>query len=360
MIYTLNTRSNVQLEVVRDLFDMDSQDMFCLINKECDEMVSILESKGILYEKLRGVLTPPHKSNRKEFVFCFDSEKVKSSWYGNVIMKEILPLINKQRNHAILQGDFCVPIEYNEVAFYCLKETLILSDELTSGYCGQYFLVYINNLTQEEIDILLKGLVLFKGFVGYADMTYSNSLKDIIAYYLGQSCLQLKQKMLLFHEDDRSNEEDVNLIGYPYKEYGFEYQSIQEYYYSFFLEYKIESRRVDKSDLLFSLNAISNRPEPFDDYEILVDSSKFEYIKKKNVSSIEASGIDKMTEDGFKEFLQEQIKYSYLYNLEINKFNIAKFNTIIQKKTSENKVIRFLASFEYKGSETQLRLLNFF
>ena len=106
MIYTLNTRSDVRLEVTRDLLNLDSNEMFNLINNEWNEMISILGMKGISYKKLRGVLTPPHKSNRKEFVFCFDSEKIESSWYGNVVMKRMFSLISKKRNHAIFRAIF--------------------------------------------------------------------------------------------------------------------------------------------------------------------------------------------------------------------------------------------------------------
>lgn len=125
-------------------------------------------------------------------------------------------------------------------------------------------------------------------------MTYSNNFKDIIAYYLNQSFLQIGSKIFLLHEDDKNNEENVNLIGYPYEDFGFEIYSIQEYYYSFFLEYKIESRMVNKSDLIFSLNVLSEITENIDDYQIIIDDSKFEYIKQKNVFLIKTSNINEM------------------------------------------------------------------
>lgn len=125
-------------------------------------------------------------------------------------------------------------------------------------------------------------------------MTYSNNFKDIIAYYLNQSFLQIGSKIFLLHEDDKNNEENVNLIGYPYEDFGFEIYSIQEYYYSFFLEYKIESRMVNKSDLIFSLNVLSEIAENIDDYQIIIDDSKFEYIKQKNVFLIKTSNINEM------------------------------------------------------------------
>lgn len=140
MIYTLNSRSNIRLDMMKRTFHLKTHEIFHLINDEWNEMVLILKRKGIKYTDLKSVLTPPHKSNRKEFVFYFDSEKISSCWYGNEIIKIILPLINKKRTHAILQGNFCVSAVYNSVGFNYIKEKLITIDKLSSGYWGTIYL----------------------------------------------------------------------------------------------------------------------------------------------------------------------------------------------------------------------------
>lgn len=135
---------------------------------------------------------------------------------------------------------------------------------------------------------------------------------------------------------------------------------MQSYYYISYLEYKIESRMVDKADLLFSLNAISDRPENYEKYKIIVEPEKFEYIKGKNRALIDAIGIDKMQLQEFVCFLSKKIEYGYIYNLEINEYQVAKFNTMIECITKEKEIVRVLAAFAYNTDEKILRLLNLF
>lgn len=360
MIYTLNARDNIKLQLFKQALELSTKEILGLINEDFNVTESVLSEKGILYKDLRNVLTPPHKSNRREIVLCFDSGRTENSWYGNAIMKRILPNINKKRNHAIFQGDFCVAEAMNAYAFSCLYKNIALIRTLSTPYCSQYFLVYINNAIDKEIETLIESMKSFDAFVGYGDMTYANPLKDLIAYYLTQYCLQIGNKILLPHEDDRSNNENINLIGYDYEKFGFTYFSMQSYYYISYLEYKIESRMVDKADLLFSLNAISDRPENYEKYKIIVEPEKFEYIKGKNRALIDAIGIDKMQLQEFVCFLSKKIEYGYIYNLEINEYQVAKFNTMIECITKEKEIVRVLAAFAYNTDEKILRLLNLF
>lgn len=360
MIYTLNARDNIKLQMMKQAFELNSKEIMKLINSDFEKTKSVLSDKGISYEELGSVLTPPHKSNRKEIVLCFDTSIIADCWYGNDIIKNILPYISKKRCHALFQGDFCVNSKINQYAFGCLRENISLIRNFSTSYCPQYFLVYINNVIEEEIACLVKGLESYEAFIGYGNMTYSNSLKDLLAYYLGQFCIQIKDKILLSHEDDRSNNEDINLIGYNYKKFGFSYFSIQSYYYMNYLEYKIESQIVDKADLIFSLNAISDTPEEYEAYHIIVDENKFEYIKNKNIALMKLTGIGKMQLEEFVLFLEEKIKQGYIYNLEINTYQVTKFNTKIECRTSSGETGRILASFEYNTTNKNLRLLNLF
>ena len=360
MIYILNARDNVKLQIFKQALKLGTKEILELINEDFKVTESVLSKKGILYKDLRNVLTPPHKSNRREIVLCFDSGRIENSWYGNLIMKQILPNINKKRNHAIFQGDFCVTETINSYAFSCLYENISVIRTLLTSCCAQYFLVYINNTTDKEIETLVESMKSFEGFVGYGDMTCANPLKDLISYFLTQCCLQVGNKILLSHEDDRSNNENINLIGYNYEMYGFTYLSIQSYYYVSYLEYKIESRMVDIADLLFSLNAISDKPESYEKYNIIVEPEKFEYIKSKNQALIKATEIDKMQLKEFVYFLSKKIELGYIYNLEINEYQVAKFNTMIECVTNENEIMRVLVSFAYNTDEKTLRLLNLF
>ena len=213
-IYTLNARTSIYFNLMNAVFNMSGKEMLDLINNEYALMVKILHDKGIEYKDLRCILEPPHKANKREYLFCFDAEQSDSGWYSNEIMNEILPLLDKKRKHAVLHGDYCVERQYNEYAFTVLQKNLELVKELPGRDCRRYYFVYINNMTEDELKVFVKCLGLYKGFIGYGDMTYANELKDYLAYCLGGAFLQINGKILLSHEDDVDNAENRNTIGF--------------------------------------------------------------------------------------------------------------------------------------------------
>ena len=102
-IFTLDARGNVMLEVIKDYFKLDN----CVMHKEIKNMhldvQNILEDKGIEYIKLKKALVP--SIDRNEAGFIFDSNLIESSWYGNVVEKAILPLLDIRTTQSVLCGD---------------------------------------------------------------------------------------------------------------------------------------------------------------------------------------------------------------------------------------------------------------
>ncbi len=270
MIYTVNARSNIKWDVMKRYFNSDKIEIMKVINSEFEKTIEILNEKKIKYQSLKNILIPDHKGNKKEVVFCFDSSKIDSSWYGGVVFSQIIPLLDKKRKHAIFHGDFLTIGLSENFAYIMFAENIIQLNPTNYIYSGQYFMVYITNLTEEEMEAIIGGLREYPWFTGYGDMTYANTLKDTLAYCLGQNCLQNKDIVIMSHEDDREDTENMNLTGYPFEKSGFKIISLKQYYYISFLEYKIESRAVDKSDLLFCLNTISDNAVDYEEFDIIV------------------------------------------------------------------------------------------
>ena len=361
MIYTVNARSNIKWDVMKKHFGFNKTEIMDIINLEFKKTIEILEEKKIKYQSLKSILTPDYKRNKKEVVFCFDSSKIDTSWYGGVVFSHLIPLLDKKHKHAILHGDFLSMGLPESFSYKTIFENIIQLNPTNYIYSGQYFMVYITNLSEGEIKTFIKELKKYPWFTGYGDMTYSNTLKDFLAYCLGQNCLQNNNIVIMSHEDDREDTENINLIGYPFEKNGFQIISLKQYYYLSFLEYKIESRVVDKSDLLFCLNVISDNAIDYEKFDIIVQPEKYEYVKKKNIGAMEKVGIKDMKLDKFTSLLRDKLRESYIYNLEINDYNIAKFNTNIEIDgiVSYGKV-KLLASFDYNTEKQQLRLLNLF
>ncbi len=76
---------------------------------------------------------------------------------------------------------------------------------------------------------------------------------------------------------------------------------------------------------------------------------------------MQKTGIKDMEVDKFISLLRDKLYESYIYNLEINDYNVAKFNTNIEiDAIDSDEKVKLLASFEYSTGKKQLRLLNLF
>ena len=58
MIYTLNARDNIKLQLFKRALELSTKEILGLINEDFNVTESVLSEKGILYKDLRNVLTP--------------------------------------------------------------------------------------------------------------------------------------------------------------------------------------------------------------------------------------------------------------------------------------------------------------
>ena len=80
MIYTLNARDNVLMDVMKDIFKAKPIQLQMIIGDGFDHLKNVLNSNGIKYEGLRGALTP--SKDRRELLLVFDTKKIDNSFYG--------------------------------------------------------------------------------------------------------------------------------------------------------------------------------------------------------------------------------------------------------------------------------------
>ncbi|MDR0300101.1 MAG: hypothetical protein LBI13_08535 [Streptococcaceae bacterium] len=361
-IHTINARDFIAFLAFSDFFHWNSFKKFEVLNHEVEELRKLLKSKQISYDDLKTVLTPSLK--KREIALFFDTFQIKETFYGGVIFNHVLPLLDKVKTHAIFSGDLIFPgIERkmdNEIFIKLIRNINVLHFPI-SEYASQYFAVYLNNIDENEINKIVEGLREHVWFLGFADVTQFCFVKELVAHSIGQTALKFKNKVIVPQMEDEIDANDLTM--YPFSKYGFEVVGINEWYYGLFLEYKIETEIVDEVDLLLSLNALNENPIPLDQFKILVEPEKFEYItknEKHNLNIIRKVGIDQMSIYDFESLMFEKLKVSYIFNLEVNQF-IAKFNTKFELNNKyKSGVSNLIASFEYNFKDNILRLITMY
>jgi hypothetical protein len=143
-VHTINARDHLMLEVVRDHFKISPERMFREIQAMLIETEIILTSKGIRYADLRTALVP--QPDRREIALVFDTLGMRESWYGLPIHKAIIPLFTKESNHTVLEGDYIGNGDQNSL-FEMFEEGLQAAKDIGYRHSSQFYVVYINNLT---------------------------------------------------------------------------------------------------------------------------------------------------------------------------------------------------------------------
>lgn len=276
-----------------------------------------------------------------------------------------MPLFDINSNNSVLAGDYGTATRNNEeLLAKAFIEAVVPVRDVAYRHSGQFYIIYINNLTDEMVSRFELGLRSFAGYVGLANMTYGSLFKFLLSTMLANALLKHGRTIIQGHEDDRDNSENVNMICWPFTNYGYRCISLASYLQGPLLTYKIERPVFDRNDTdtELSLNSVSTTPLPLDDFLIEVDERKAAYVRDHNPSGIARAGLAQADEDEFRQVISAKIKASYIYDLKyLSDHDVTKFNIVLElpAMTAEAPV-RFLAGLEYKPEDKVLRLITLF
>jgi hypothetical protein len=350
------------LEVIQQYFKLTPEHMFREIQGLRQAAENALKLKGISYDALKTALVPDRQ--RREIALVFDSMSIESESYGYDVFERLIPLLDKNSNHSILVGDYLDLPGQMEKLVSAFEEAVKLRRSVKFCHPTQFYIVYINNMTDLMVQNLEEGLKEYSAYVGIADMAYMSRFKIYLSTMLVNLCIKHGRIILQGHEPDRDNAEDVNMCGYPFEENGFVCRSINGDVMGVVLSYKIERPVFPgfETDTHFGLNAVSTTPLPLNDFAIQVEEAKLEYLKREKAGSMSRAGLASVDSAQLAALIRAKIQHSYIYNLSFNdEHNVIKFNVIVEipgGKTSER--TRLLAALEYQPEKKLLRLITLY
>jgi hypothetical protein len=350
------------LEVMRDYFSLTPEHMFHQIQGMRHSAEEVLKNKGINYDLLKPALVP--SQTRREIALVFDTMSIDVSWYGLEVMSHVIPLFERESTFSVLVGDYLTQPGQEEQLFYAFEKAVVPRRDITFRHPTQFFVVYINHLTDAMVKRFDEGLREYHAYVGLADMTYTSAFKIYLSTMLINSFLKHRNIVIQGHEPDRDPDEDVNMCGYPFEENGYLCRSISDDLMGVLLSYKIERPVFPgfEVDTEFALNAVSVTPMPLEDFEIEVAAAKLKYLKTHKAGSIKRAGLQAITIAQLAALVQEKISASYIYNLRLDQtHNTTKFNIIVELPPERSRpATRLLAALEYEPDRKTLRLITLF
>lgn len=360
-IFTLNARGNVFLEVVSAEFKISQPRMMAEIQAMFRSTVRDLGKKGVEYAKLKTALIP--SLDRHEAGFIFDSTAIESGSYGSEVISHILPLLDARSTQSVLVGDLIASNDMQEFVFGLLQHWLVTVRSFEYKHSVLLYCVYITNLTETSLKRIHEGLHSFNAYVGFIPTTYSSPAKTYLSTTLVNLFVKRERMILLAHEDDRSNDENINITHYAFEEAGYQLRSMQQHDFSHFLSYKIERATFHgfESDTHFSLNAIAENVSALSGLDVLIEDAKYEYLLK--AGKLIKGELTQASKAKLADMIRSKVEANYIYNLRyMRDHNVRSINVVLEiPRLSKGEFpARMNVSLEYRPDDRLLRLITLY
>lgn len=358
VIYTIDAREHGFLEGMSAHYKWTTSQIYRQINLLAAGTIETLKQKGINYIDLKNALIP--HSNRKEIAFVFDSTLIDSSWYGYEVAKIITPLLDKNSTNSILLGDYIGDYTHARMYKELFLKFITAHKSITYKTHELFYLIYINNLSEDHFNILHNGLQEMNAYIGFFNLTYSSPIKTVISSVLVRAIL--KYKATIINPTEASIDE--NLTCFPFEENGYRVVGIDDLSYGMFLSYKIEREVFPgfEADHNFSINALSGDVLDLSTLQLVIAENKLKYLRQVKAGSMEMAGLEELTAGELSKMIKRKLKDNYLFNLSfIADHETMKFNILIEVPRSDrDKPIKLIVALEYVPSNGILRLITMF
>lgn len=360
-IFTFDSRDNFSWNVIKDYFSLDNKQMHNEIKTAFEDLIAILTKNKINYEELRSILTP--SQDKQEICFIYDSLKtINSACYGYEILQGLLPELLECEKLSVFYGDIITNGRESNIQIkHFLQEKLPEFDFSNFQLSNQYFVVYVNNLSKNDLVRINLAQEKCPSYVGYIDMTFPNYLKDILSVCIGVGFIKIKNKICIpTPEDDLTNPQGYVCCTFDENKYTL--IGIDDLLFDSFLSYKIQRSfyKHDETDQLFGLAAVCDTPDILSGYTITLADEKFKYISEEKGGSLKITGLDELSKDDFIKVINYLINTNYIFDIELNEqFNCLKFATMIAVKNGDF-CRNYKVVFEVIRDKKELRIITFY
>lgn len=357
VIFSLESRSNVLLEVITDHYGLSDSGVFVEIQSAASHLRKLLAAKDIKYSDLKRALVP--NVDRLERAFVFDWTKFDSNWYGRQVHEFMLPLLERRSSCSVLVGDWISEYQFAEIYSESFPDHVEARMLDATRPADTLYFVYLNNLTNASAARIDSALSSHAGYLGALDLTYSSVMKAFLSGMLMRIYIQHRSTIIQGHEDDRDDMENVNLIGYDFAKFGYTNRSVPFRLHGWFLSYKIERPVVsaEDSDTRFSLSAMTPTPYPIAQCVVELDERKLDYLQREKGGSLRRAELHTLAAEEVASQVRAKLASNYIYNLaRATNGNALKFNIVLENPG----IARYLCALEYLPQERKLRVITIF
>jgi hypothetical protein len=200
------------------------------------------------------------------------------------------------------------------------------------------------------------------GVLGYIPSTFGSRAKTYLSTTQANAFLKNGNRVIMGHEDDRSNEENVNVLSYPFDDFGYKIFSLQSTYFGVFLSFKIERPVYEgfEVDSEMALNAISDQIHPLKDITVVLEEAKHGYLITDKLGKLQKARLADLDRDRIASLIKSKVAANYIYNMVyLAEHDVMKFNLMIEVERGDGGYpTRMTTVLEYIPKEKVLRVIT--
>lgn len=360
IIYSINAKDNGVLPVLEEHFRLNNKKMKREISNCFECLNTALKNTGVKYEDFRSSLLPANGDKHYEYLFVYRLIPDDNSIY-EYIANNIVSLFPKDSRMNILLGDlilYNLDINQKRIVIEKLFKTLDLN--IDKNWYANYFLIYVNNITNECVTKINDFFSNENYYLGCANVTFSSNFKSYISNH------SVFTKYVKIGKNVFNSDADVDLDKHSKIHNGFwdwkwyNIYGINDIIFDTFLRYKIDTFQGNLySSDDFRYNKIyitSNEKEKFDIKNVEIDFGKYEYLEKTKQIFKQIN----ISKEKFLEEIRNKIKQQSYYNIEIiDEFNIVKFCIFLEFENRNKKIKKTLA-LKYEIDSKKIKIVSMY
>jgi hypothetical protein len=220
------------------------------------------------------------------------------------------------------------------------------------------YFVYLNNLSSAATSRVHDRLVASPWYLGFLDLDSASPVKACLSLMLVRAFIKHESVIIGGHEDDRDDNENVNLSLFDFDSLALSVRSVPLMLYGIFLSYKIERPVFEgERDTKFSLNAMTPNPIEFRDFEVVLDERRLDYLRENKAGSLRQTGLLKLNAKEIVRQIRSKIAANYIYSLSRStNGETLKFNIILQFSGG----VRKICALGYDTPKKVLKVITFY
>lgn len=362
IIYSIEARDTIIYNMLYDYFGLNAKELQKEAIGNVKMLNDALKGTNVLYNDFKNTLIPSDGRKYCEQLFAFRLYPDDNKIYQD-IAENIIPLFNKDSRCNILIGDLILyPYDFDTKKLLIKSLYSTIGKRLSKNWHSDYFLIYVNHIKQENIEIIDNFFKKKKYYVGTADLSFESAFKSYISIASVLTTYVKIGKNIFSADADVDFDKHSHTDNGPWDwaKYGYQIYGIQDSLFQTLLKYKIDTSigtslsSNDRKINTMIMTSQDNQDLPIGN--IKIDDRKLDYLEKHQLTLFDKIEV---TKNNLKKEIINKIQNQAFYNIKfMPEHNVVTFNVFLEFTNKYNIKIKLIIALKYDFELKEISLVT--